>query len=67
MQIAEATPRPHTPMAWAVRSVSGPRPAPGRRFVGFTVVNDSNLAIDALADPDRIGSIDLRFRDDRSG
>jgi hypothetical protein len=31
------------------------------------VVNDRNLAIDALADPDRIGSIDLRFRDDRSG
>jgi len=35
--------------------------------VGFTVVNDRILAIDALADPERIASLDLGFLDDRSG
>jgi Sigma-70, region 4 len=36
-------------------------------IVGFTVVNDRIIAIDALADPERIGSLDLGFLDDRSG
>ena len=35
--------------------------------VGFTVVNDRIIAIDALADPERIASLDLWFLDDRSG
>jgi hypothetical protein len=30
-------------------------------------VNDRIIAIDTLADPERIGSLDLRFLDDRSG
>jgi RNA polymerase sigma-70 factor (ECF subfamily) len=36
-------------------------------IVGFTVVHDRIVAIDALADPERIGSLDLGFLDDRSG
>jgi RNA polymerase sigma factor (sigma-70 family) len=36
-------------------------------IVGFTVVNDRIIAIDALADPERIGALDLGFLDDRSG
>jgi RNA polymerase sigma factor (sigma-70 family) len=36
-------------------------------IVGFTVANDRIVAIDALADPERIGSLDLGFLDDRSG
>jgi hypothetical protein len=36
-------------------------------IVGFTVVNDRIITIDALADPERIGSLDLGFLDDRSG
>jgi RNA polymerase sigma-70 factor (ECF subfamily) len=35
-------------------------------IVGFTVVNDRIIAIDALADPERIGALDLGFLDDRS-
>jgi RNA polymerase sigma-70 factor, ECF subfamily len=31
--------------------------------VGFTVVNDRIVAIDALADPERIGALDLSFLD----
>ena len=30
-------------------------------IVGFTVVNDRIVAIDALVDPDRIASLDLAF------
>ena len=36
-------------------------------IMGFTVVNDRIIAIDALADPERIGALDLGFLDDRSG
>ena len=36
-------------------------------IMGFTVVNDRIIAIDALADPERIGVLDLGFLDDRSG
>jgi RNA polymerase sigma factor (sigma-70 family) len=36
-------------------------------IVGFTVVNDRIIAIDALADPERIGALDPGFLDDRSG
>jgi RNA polymerase sigma factor (sigma-70 family) len=36
-------------------------------IMGFTVVNDRIVAIDALADPERIGALDLGFLDDRSG
>jgi hypothetical protein len=36
-------------------------------IIGFTVVNDRIVAIDALVDPERIGSLDLGFLDDRSG
>jgi RNA polymerase sigma factor (sigma-70 family) len=35
--------------------------------IGFSVVNDRIVAIDALADPLRIGERDLGFLDDRSG
>jgi Sigma-70, region 4 len=34
-------------------------------IMGFTVVNDRIIAIDALADPERIGALDLGFLDDR--
>jgi RNA polymerase sigma-70 factor (ECF subfamily) len=36
-------------------------------IVGFTVVHDRIIAIDALADPARIGALDLGFLDDQSG
>jgi hypothetical protein len=36
-------------------------------IVGFTVVNGRIVAIDALADPERIGSLDLGLLDGRSG
>jgi hypothetical protein len=36
-------------------------------IVGFTVVNHRIIAIDALADPERVGALDLGFLDDRSG
>jgi hypothetical protein len=36
-------------------------------IVGFTVVNDRIIAVDALADPERIGWLDLGFLDDRAG
>jgi hypothetical protein len=35
--------------------------------IGLTVVNDRIVAIDALADPKRVGALDLGFLDDRSG
>jgi RNA polymerase sigma-70 factor (ECF subfamily) len=35
--------------------------------MGFTVEHDRIVAIDALADPERVGSLDLGFLHDRSG
>jgi RNA polymerase sigma factor (sigma-70 family) len=36
-------------------------------IVGFTIMNDKIITIDALADPERIGSLHLGFLDDQSG
>lgn len=36
-------------------------------IVGFTFVNDTIIAVDALADPERIGALDLGLLHDRSG
>jgi hypothetical protein len=36
-------------------------------IIGFTIMNDMIVAIEALVDPERIGTLDLGFVDDRSG
>jgi hypothetical protein len=36
-------------------------------IIGFTVVNDRIVAIDALVDPERIASLDLAFLSQAAG